>query len=418
MRLLWCSAFVLVLAGVGFAGALTLCGSSGSARAAVLGHEQVRAASGVADGSISLAASDLSPVVGETLTVTFVVSNLGSGALVDPRVELIPVDTTHLNFVSATDGGCAYFSSYGEVICEGADLAAGGQWTASVSLQVVQTGSQVGLVADLTASNDATGPNNDAGVLLWPLPPPSTTTTAVIPPVSLTSTSMPPATIGEPYSTQLTATGGIPPYTFTMGGPNQPPGGLTLSSSGLLSGTPGGIPETITFEIEIYDQQNTLAIGPAIVTPLTLTIQPEPPIPVPPDTTTTTSSTSTPTPTVVVKPHLSLIGTRVISRITRGASQTTDGWFDANEPLKLTLYATRYGSTRRLMLLNASRLGTSASKKAATSLKAAIHKGGSVAFHLTFHKGTLIRGATYVVHLAGTNARGQVATLAIRFRAT
>ncbi|MHA2644844.1 MAG: putative Ig domain-containing protein, partial [bacterium JZ-2024 1] len=48
---------------------------------------------------------------------------------------------------------------------------------------------------------------------------------------------LPPATAGVPYYFQLTASGGKPPYTWGAASGTLPPG-LSLSSSGLISGTP------------------------------------------------------------------------------------------------------------------------------------------------------------------------------------
>jgi hypothetical protein len=48
---------------------------------------------------------------------------------------------------------------------------------------------------------------------------------------------LPRAAVNTPYSQQLTATGGTPAYTFSVIG-GTPPTGITLSASGLLSGTP------------------------------------------------------------------------------------------------------------------------------------------------------------------------------------
>jgi hypothetical protein len=54
--------------------------------------------------------------------------------------------------------------------------------------------------------------------------------------LTITTTSLPPAQVGKPYSATLTATGGTPPYTWTLGGTL--PGGLSFSAAGILSGTP------------------------------------------------------------------------------------------------------------------------------------------------------------------------------------
>jgi hypothetical protein len=67
--------------------------------------------------------------------------------------------------------------------------------------------------------------------------------------VVLSPTTLPATTIGEAgYSQTITGNGGTPPYTFAVTAGSLPPG-LTLSSAGLLSGTPtaaGSYPFTIT----------------------------------------------------------------------------------------------------------------------------------------------------------------------------
>ncbi len=64
----------------------------------------------------------------------------------------------------------------------------------------------------------------------------------VISTLAITTTSpLPPATFttpGTPYSQQFAATGGTSPYTWTVASGSTLPAGLTLSSSGLLSGSP------------------------------------------------------------------------------------------------------------------------------------------------------------------------------------
>lgn len=63
-------------------------------------------------------------------------------------------------------------------------------------------------------------------VLAAPLPPG---------PPSVTTTTLPSGTAGVAYTTTLTATGGTPPYLWTSAGL---PAGLTLSSAGVVYGTP------------------------------------------------------------------------------------------------------------------------------------------------------------------------------------
>lgn len=56
-------------------------------------------------------------------------------------------------------------------------------------------------------------------------------------PVVSLSPTLPTSAAGAPYSNTLTATGGRAPFTFTLASGSLPPG-LTLSSAGVLSGTP------------------------------------------------------------------------------------------------------------------------------------------------------------------------------------
>jgi hypothetical protein len=67
------------------------------------------------------------------------------------------------------------------------------------------------------------------------------------PTLSASPTSLPSATVGQPYLAQLTAAGGTGPYTFATGDPLPP--GVTLRSDGLLVGTPmqaGSFPMAVT----------------------------------------------------------------------------------------------------------------------------------------------------------------------------
>ena len=65
--------------------------------------------------------------------------------------------------------------------------------------------------------------------------------------ITLAPATLPPGTVGVAYSQQLTASGGTGAYVFSVLS-GALPAGLTLSSSGLLSGTPatvGSSPVTI-----------------------------------------------------------------------------------------------------------------------------------------------------------------------------
>jgi uncharacterized protein YhjY with autotransporter beta-barrel domain len=97
------------------------------------------------------------------------------------------------------------------------------------------------------------------------------------PAIAVTPATLPAPKAGTPYSQQLTASGGVAPYAYTVSSGSLP-AGLTLSNSGLLSGTPtaGG---SVTLTVQAADahlftgtRSYTLAITSATVslTPATL----------------------------------------------------------------------------------------------------------------------------------------------------
>jgi acid phosphatase len=77
--------------------------------------------------------------------------------------------------------------------------------------------------------------------------PPAVTTT----PLTISTTSLPAGMDGQGYSAQLNATGGTAPYTWSVAS-GALPVGLTLSSSGAISGVPGAA-GTSTFSAKVTD---------------------------------------------------------------------------------------------------------------------------------------------------------------------
>ncbi len=72
-------------------------------------------------------------------------------------------------------------------------------------------------------------------------------------PLVITNLSLPNGNVGAPYSAQLGAAGGPSPYTWQLAtGSANPPSGLTLYSSGLISGTPT-TNKVSTFEVQVTD---------------------------------------------------------------------------------------------------------------------------------------------------------------------
>jgi hypothetical protein len=94
-------------------------------------------------------------------------------------------------------------------------------------------------------------------------------------PITLSPATLPNGTIGAAYSQTITASGGTAPYTFSIIAGSLPPG-LTLSSSGLLTGTPTTA-GSFTFTVRATDAAGclgsrvyTIVINPAACPTITL----------------------------------------------------------------------------------------------------------------------------------------------------
>ena len=86
--------------------------------------------------------------------------------------------------------------------------------------------------------------------------------------LAITTTSLPSGTVGVAYNATVVATGGTPPYTFSLTSGSLP-AGLSMSPSGAISGTPTA-PGTSNFTAQVADsaaatdpQALSIAINPA-----------------------------------------------------------------------------------------------------------------------------------------------------------
>ena len=75
--------------------------------------------------------------------------------------------------------------------------------------------------------------------------------------LTVTSTSLPGGTVGTPYSQSLSASGGSGGYTWSVSSGSLP-AGLSLASSGAISGTPTA-PGTAGFTVQVKDSSNATA---------------------------------------------------------------------------------------------------------------------------------------------------------------
>ena len=98
--------------------------------------------------------------------------------------------------------------------------------------------------------------------------------TVVSPPLTITNTSLPNGNVGVAYSAQLGATGGQSPYSwgYALGSVTLSSVGLSLNSSGLLSGTPA-TNKVSTFKVQVTDSSSVTMTNSKV---LSITINPKP----------------------------------------------------------------------------------------------------------------------------------------------
>lgn len=88
-------------------------------------------------------------------------------------------------------------------------------------------------------------------------------------PLAVTTTVLPSGTTATAYSVPLQASGGIPPYTWTLTS-GLPPSSLTLGSNGILSGVPVlATTSPDQFTVQVQDSE---AVAASVSQPLTLSI--------------------------------------------------------------------------------------------------------------------------------------------------
>jgi hypothetical protein len=115
------------------------------------------------------------------------------------------------------------------------DNGAGGLWSRATFSATAGTTYSVAV--------DGYGAASGSVALNWTVP--------VVNPLTVTTSSLPAATTGVAYSTQVAASGGSGSYAWSLASGTLP-AGLTLSSAGVISGTPSAA-GTSTFTVQVTD---------------------------------------------------------------------------------------------------------------------------------------------------------------------
>ncbi len=197
------------------------------------------------------------------LTITLSNANVGASNLTAAFTDTLPTSPSAVliaatpNAATTCGGTVTATAGAGSVTLSqaGSTIPASGSCTVAVNVTAAAPGSFTNTIA-AGALQTSTG-NNAASA--------TATLTATCPVITLGPAAAPAGIDGTAYSQQLTASGGITAYTFTVSA-GALPAGLSLSSSGLLSGTPTtpgstavtiraadghGCPGTITYTIVI-----------------------------------------------------------------------------------------------------------------------------------------------------------------------
>jgi hypothetical protein len=92
----------------------------------------------------------------------------------------------------------------------------------------------------------------------------TTTVTVTAPPTVTTAGTLLAATLASPYSLQLAANGGAGTLSWALGGGTSLPDTLSLSGTGMITGTPSGASGTFNFKVHVTDSGNPQLTSPDV----------------------------------------------------------------------------------------------------------------------------------------------------------
>jgi hypothetical protein len=127
--------------------------------------------------------------------------------------------------------------------------------------------------APATYTAPGAAPSNSVTITakLSGLPNFNTTTVTVSPPPTVATTgALTAATLGNSYSLQLAANGGTAPITWALGGGTSLPDTLSLSGTGMITGTPSGAGGSFNFKVHVTDSGNPQLTSPDVQLSITV----------------------------------------------------------------------------------------------------------------------------------------------------
>jgi hypothetical protein len=170
-----------------------------------------------------------------------------------------------------TFGDAVYFGSApgvgdvaGGVVSMGSAPGGGGYWLVGADGRIDSFGSA-------SAEGSMAGRHLQAPVVGFAVAPPSGASGSQAP-LGISTAPLPTATLGTFYSVNLTATGGVSPYSWRLTSGSLP-GGLSLSPSGAVTGAPTAVG---TFAFSVVATDSAVPIPSAASAALSLTVAPAP----------------------------------------------------------------------------------------------------------------------------------------------
>ncbi|HEY1875208.1 MAG TPA: Ig domain-containing protein [Steroidobacteraceae bacterium] len=111
----------------------------------------------------------------------------------------------------------------------------------------METPTATGTYTYVLTCTSAAGSQNDSATL----------TVQAVPPLSITSSSLPNGQVGTAYSASLAATGGIAPYTWSITSGALPAGVSLNASTGAISGTPTAAASNTSVTFQVGDSEKS-----------------------------------------------------------------------------------------------------------------------------------------------------------------
>ena len=203
------------------------------------------------------------PTAAGSSTVTVKVDDAGSPSQTTSGPETIVINPAALSLTNTLPNG-----TVGVVYSASID-ATGGTTPYACSISsgtlpagLTLTGCTVSGTPTIAGSSSVTVTVTDASNPVKSVSQPETITINPSGTLSLTA-SLPIATVGVPYTYTLQATGGTPPYTYTVTAGSLPPG-ITMPSDGVISGTPTQ-PGASSFTATVTDSTLATASVPLVL---------------------------------------------------------------------------------------------------------------------------------------------------------